>query len=56
MPSFKCRDIGMTCGFEATASTEQELMKKVADHATAVHNFKAIPPDLMEKIKKAIKK
>ena len=56
MPSFKCKDIGMACTFEASASTEQELMKKISEHAASVHNIKQVPPDLMEKIKQAIKK
>jgi len=56
MPSFKCRDIGMKCAFEATAKTEDELMKKIAEHAGKAHNMKMIPPDLIGKVKKAIKK
>jgi predicted small metal-binding protein len=56
MPSFKCKDIGMACGFEATASNETELMKKIADHASKAHNMKTVPPDVMQKIKSAIKK
>ena len=56
MPSFKCQDIGMNCGFEATAKTEDELMKKIAAHADRAHNMKKVPPDVMSKIKKAIKK
>ena len=31
MPSFKCKDIGMSCGFEVMAKTEDELMKKIAE-------------------------
>jgi len=56
MPSFKCADIGMKCGFEATAKTEPELLKKIAGHAKAVHGIDPIPPDLMAKVQKAIKK
>ena len=56
MPSFKCKDIGMDCAFEATAETEDELMKKIAEHASEAHNMKTIPPDVMEKVKDAIKK
>ena len=56
MPSFKCKDIGMDCSFEAQASTEEELMDKIKKHASEVHNMKTIPPDLSDKIKKAIKK
>jgi predicted small metal-binding protein len=56
MPSFKCKDLGMNCPFETTAKTEEELLKKIAEHASKVHNMKTISPDMMAKIKKAIKK
>ncbi len=56
MPSFKCADIGMACNFEAKAKTKDELMKKISEHASAVHNIKSVPPDLAGKIQKAIKK
>jgi predicted small metal-binding protein len=56
MPSFRCRDIGMSCGFETTAKTEDELMKKIAEHASKAHKMKTISPDVMSKVKKAIKK
>lgn len=55
MPSFKCRDIGMDCDFEATAETVDELMKKIAEHAKSAHNMETIPSDLLEKVKSAIK-
>jgi len=56
MPSFKCKDIGMACPFETNAKTEDELMKKIAEHAAKAHDIKTVPPELMAKIKKAIKK
>lgn len=57
MPSFKCKDLGMNCPFEATAKNEEELMKKITEHAAKAHNMKApFSPDMMAKIKKAIKK
>lgn len=56
MPSFRCRDIGMECSFEATAKTEEELMKKIAEHAKRTHNMEPIPPGVMSKVKKAVKK
>jgi predicted small metal-binding protein len=46
----------MSCPFEATAKTEDELMKKISEHASKAHNMMAISPDMMVKIKKAIKK
>jgi predicted small metal-binding protein len=56
MPSFKCRDTGMACPFETSAATEAELMTKIAKHASEAHGMKTIPPDVLEKVKKAIKK
>ncbi len=55
MLSFKCRDIGMACDFEATAKTRDALMKKISEHASKAHDMKTIPPEMMEKVKKAIK-
>ena len=55
MPSFKCKDIGMDCPFETKAKTEPELMKAIAAHAATVHKMKDVPPDMMKKIKAAIK-
>ena len=34
MPSFKCKDIGMDSGFEATAKTNEELMTKIAERTS----------------------
>ncbi len=54
MPSFKCFAKG--CGFETSAPTEAELMKKIAEHAKTAHKMDPIPPDVMTKVKAAIKK
>ena len=56
MASFKCKDIGMKCGFEIKDDNEDELMKLVAMHAQNTHGMKEVPPETVEKIKKAIKK
>ena len=56
MPSFACKDIGMDCTFKMTAPTEAELMKKIAEPAKSVHKIDPVHPDLLAKIKKAIKK
>ncbi len=55
MPSFKCKDIGMDCSFEAKAKSGDELMKKIGEHAGKVHGIKTMPADLVAKVKKAIK-
>ena len=42
--------------FEASAATEEELMKKIMEHAEKVHNVKPlVPEDMMMNIKKGIK-
>ncbi len=56
MPSFKCKDIGMKDNFEVKDDNQDELMKIVALHAQNSHDIKEVPPEMMEKIKKAIKK
>jgi predicted small metal-binding protein len=55
MPSFKCKDIGMDCPFEAKAKSEAELMKMISTHAATTHKMTNVPPDMMVKIKAAIK-
>lgn len=55
MPTFKCKDLGMDCPFEASALTKGSLLKKITKHAADVHNMKEIPPDMMEKFKAAMK-
>jgi predicted small metal-binding protein len=56
MPSIKCKDIGMKCGFKLKDEDQEELMQILALHAEKTHNMKTIPPDVMEKLQKAIKK
>lgn len=57
MPSFKCKDIGMKCSFEVKTENQDELMSLISLHAEKAHNMKApFPPDMTEKVKKAIKK
>jgi predicted small metal-binding protein len=56
MPSFKCKDIGMSCSFEIKDDNQDELMSIVALHADKTHNIKQVSPELADKIKKAIKK
>ena len=51
----KCSDVGVDCDFEATAPTEAELMVKLQEHARTAHGFKDIPPELVAKVKAAIK-
>ncbi|MDD1717996.1 MAG: DUF1059 domain-containing protein [Methanoregulaceae archaeon] len=52
----RLHDIGMDCPFKAEAPTEAELLKKIAEHAKTAHKMAVVPPDMMMKIKNAIRK
>ena len=54
--SVACKDVGMNCGFKAEASTEGELLKKVAQHAKDEHGMTTVDPATLAKVKSAIKK
>ena len=57
MASFKCKDMGMKCGFEVKDENQDELMAIINLHAEKTHNIKGPPsPEMAEKLKKAIKK
>jgi len=51
----RCRDIGVDCDGVIRAKTEEELMKKVAEHAKTVHGMTKISPEMAKKVKAAIK-
>jgi predicted small metal-binding protein len=52
---FACKDIGMSCGFEAKADSESSLMGKISEHAKKAHNMAKIDSATMAKVKAAIK-
>lgn len=56
MASFKCKDMGMKCGFEVKDENQDEMMEIIALHAKKTHKQTEFPPDMLEKVKKAIKK
>ncbi len=51
---FACSDVGVDCGWSASAETEDELLAQITEHAKE-HGFDPIPADLVEKVKAAIK-
>jgi predicted small metal-binding protein len=53
--SFGCSDVGVNCNWTTTADSEEDIMKKIKEHANNVHGFKEIPQDLEDKVKSAIK-
>lgn len=50
-----CGDVVPGCSFTATATTEEELLQKVAEHARHDHGVTEISDDLAAKVKAAIK-
>jgi predicted small metal-binding protein len=56
MPKIICSwDIDFDCDFEAWGETEEELFRKVLEHARTYHGMEYIPMDLQEKMRKIIR-
>jgi len=53
--SIACAEIVPDCPFEASALTEEELVKLVAAHAEHDHGITEVSPELAAKVKAAIK-
>jgi predicted small metal-binding protein len=47
-------EVTADCPFEASAATEDELLKKVAAHAAHDHGITEVTPELLAKVKAAI--
>jgi len=50
-----CSDVGMACGFQVRAKTEEEVMKHAKTHASESHGLKEISANTEKKIKDNIK-
>jgi predicted small metal-binding protein len=53
--SISCADTGANCSWSTTAETEEDLMKKVSQHAKEEHEGMKVTPELVAKIKSHIK-
>jgi predicted small metal-binding protein len=51
----RCRDVGMDCDFVARAETEEEILKKAAEHADTDHGMKEIPEEILAQVHAAIR-
>lgn len=51
----RCRDVGVDCDWVVTGETEEEIMKKAAEHAEKAHGMKEIPPELVQRVREAIR-
>jgi predicted small metal-binding protein len=50
-----CGDVVPGCAFTASAASEEELVKKVVDHAAHAHGVTEVTPELAAKVQAAIK-
>lgn len=50
-----CGDVVEGCGWQANASTEEELVQKVVAHASSAHDVKQVTPELAAQVKAAIR-
>jgi len=51
----RCKDVGMDCDFVARADSEEEILKKAAEHAATTHDMKEIPEEVLAKVRAAIR-
>jgi predicted small metal-binding protein len=56
MASFMCKDLGMDCSFEASGTTDREIMRQFIDHAESAHKMSVLPADVIYQVQKSIKK
>jgi predicted small metal-binding protein len=54
MKILKCKDVGVDCDFVASGKTEEEVLKKTAEHARKVHGIKRVTKDYKESWRKHI--
>lgn len=52
---FGCGDVVQGCKFTITADNEAEVLAQVAAHAAAVHGITAVTPELVAKVKAAMR-
>jgi predicted small metal-binding protein len=50
-----CNDLMKGCAFTATAETEDDLLRQVAEHASTAHGVKEVTPELAAQLKAAIR-
>jgi predicted small metal-binding protein len=55
MLTFKCKDMGMEDEFEIKDENEEEIVQLITLHAQKTHGIKKMTPEMLNKIKRAIK-
>jgi predicted small metal-binding protein len=55
MKKLACNDVIPGCPFTTTAENEKDLLEQAAAHAKHSHGVKEVSPELIEKVKRAVK-
>ena len=50
MKEFCCQDVGFRCDFVSQGETDEQVLRRVAEHAQQFHHM-AVTPDLANRIK-----
>lgn len=53
--TFSCRSLGISCVWAASADSEEELIKKILNHAAEEHNIKDMNEAQLKRIKELMK-
>ncbi len=51
----RCKDVGVGCGFEAHAATEEEVLKIAAQHAKTDHGIDKVKQEYMTAWRKLVR-
>ena len=51
----RCKDVGVGCGFEARAATEEEVLRMTAQHAKTDHGIDEVKQEYMTVWRKLIR-
>lgn len=54
MKVLACRDTGADCDFVIRGKTEEEILKKAAEHGRKEHGMTEITPELKKQLRAAI--
>ena len=55
MKVVNCRDVGVDCDFVARGETVDDVLRQCGEHARSAHGYTDIPPELVDKVKAAIR-
>jgi predicted small metal-binding protein len=55
MKALHCGDLMQGCDFVASGATEDEVMKKAAEHAKTAHHMHHLSPEMALKVREAIR-